>query len=126
MEPYQPEYLAGFRAEGYAVELEDAFVEARAIMDQTIHRDVKFDIGGDAQRVSAVDTKIGTLTFKHVLLPVWLAAYKYRGKTYRFVVNGQTGRVQGERPYSAFKITIAVIVGLILAGIVGFVIANSQ
>ena len=126
MEPYQPQYLAGFRAEGYAIQLEDAFVEAREVMDRVIHRDVKFDIGGDAQRVNRVDTKIGTLTFKHVLLPVWMAAYKYRGKTYRFVVNGQTGRVQGERPYSAFKIAIAVILGLILAGCVGFVIANSQ
>ena len=126
MEPYQPEYLAGFRAEGYQIELEDAFTEARAIMDKTIHRDVKFDIGGDAQRVGKVDTQIGTLTFKHVLLPVWMAAYKYRGRTFRFVVNGRTGRVQGERPYSAIKIAIAVILGLIVAGIVGFVIANSQ
>jgi DNA-directed RNA polymerase subunit RPC12/RpoP len=126
MVPYQPDYLAGFRAEGYSIELEDAFAEARVYMDNVIHRDVKFDIGGDAQRVGSVDTQLGTLTFKHVLLPVWLAAYKYRGKTYRFVVNGQTGRLQGERPYSAFKITVAVIIGLIIAGIAGFVIANSQ
>jgi len=125
MEPYQPEFLAGFRAEGYQVELEDAFVEARQHMDRVIHRDVKFDIGGDAQRVSSVDTAIGTLTFKHVLLPVWMAAYKYRGKSYRFVVNGRTGRVQGERPYSAIKIAIAVVLGLIVAGLAGFVIANS-
>ena len=126
MEPYQPEYLAGFRAEGYQVELEDAFKEARVYMDRVIHRDVKLDIGGDDQRVGSVDTQIGTLTFKHVLLPVWMAAYKYRGKTYRFVVNGRTGRVQGERPYSAMKIAIAVVIGLIVAGCVGFVIANSQ
>ncbi|SLN23083.1 TFIIB-type zinc finger domain-containing protein [Pseudooctadecabacter jejudonensis] len=126
MEPYQPQYLAGFRAEGYQVELEDAFVEARAYMDRIIHRDVKFDIGGDDQRVNSVDTQLGTLTFKHVLLPVWLAAYKYRGKTYRFVVNGRTGRVQGERPYSAIKITIAVIIGLIIAATIGFVMAASQ
>lgn len=92
MEPYQSEYLAGFRAEGYQIEPEDAFKEARAHMDRVIHRDVKFDIGGVSQRVGTVDTKIGTLTFKHVLLPVWMAAYKYRGKTYRFVVNGLTGR----------------------------------
>lgn len=126
MEPYQPQYLAGFRAEGYSIELEDAFKEARVRMDHIIHRDVKFNIGGDAQRVGSVDTKIGTLTFKHVLLPVWMAAYKYRGRTYRFVVNGRTGRVQGERPYSKVKIAIAVFVGLIVAGCVGFVIANSQ
>ena len=126
MEPYQPQYLAGFRAEGYQVELADAFKEARVHMDAIIRRDVKHDIGGDEQRVGSVDTAIGTLTFKHVLLPVWMAAYKYRGRTFRFVVNGRTGRVQGERPYSKIKIAIAVICGLIVAGIVGIVIANSQ
>ena len=126
MEPYQPQYLAGFRAEGYQVELADAFKEARVHVDAIIRRDVKHDIGGDEQRVGSVDTAIGTLTFKHVLLPVWMAAYKYRGRTFRFVVNGRTGRVQGERPYSKIKIAIAVICGLIVAGIVGIVIANSQ
>ncbi|MEJ6401300.1 TFIIB-type zinc finger domain-containing protein [Yoonia sp. 2307UL14-13] len=126
LEPYNPEYLAGFRAEGYQVELVDGFSEARVYMDRMILRDVKYDIGGDEQRVHDVDTAVRDITFKHILLPVWLAAYKYRGKSYRFVVNGRTGRVQGERPYSAWKIAIAVVVGLILAGIAGFVIANSQ
>ncbi|MFG5380712.1 primosomal protein N' (replication factor Y) - superfamily II helicase [Yoonia sp. R2-816] len=126
LEPYKPEYLAGFRAEGYQVELTDGFTEARAYMDRMILRDVKYDIGGDDQRVSDVDTAISDVTFKHILLPVWLAAYKYRGRTYRFVVNGRTGRVQGERPYSAWKIAIAVVIGTILALGVGFVIANSQ
>ena len=126
MEPYRPDFLAGFRAEGYQVDLEDAFTEARSKMDRVIRRDVKFDIGGDAQRISQVDTQIGTLTFKHVLLPVWLAAYKYRGKTYRFVVNGRTGRVQGERPWSAIKIAIAVVLGLLVAGAIGYAVALSE
>ncbi|WGW05291.1 TFIIB-type zinc finger domain-containing protein [Tropicibacter oceani] len=126
MEPYRPEYLAGFRAEGYQVDLDEGFHEARAHMDRVIHRDVKFDIGGDRQRVHSVDTDISAVTFKHVLLPVWLAAYKYRGKSYRFVVNGRTGRVQGERPWSAWKITFAVILGLIVAAGVGYVVAMNQ
>ncbi|MEM9870652.1 MAG: primosomal protein N' (replication factor Y) - superfamily II helicase [Pseudomonadota bacterium] len=126
MEPYAPEFLAGFRAEGYGVALEDGFEEARAYMDRVIARDIKFDIGGDRQRIHSVDTKLGKITFKHVLLPVWLAAYKYRGETYRFVVNGRTGRVQGERPWSAWKIALAVIAGLIVAAAVGFVMALQQ
>jgi len=126
LEPYKPEYLAGFRAEGYQVELAVGYTEARAYMDRMIRRDVKYDIGGDDQRVRNVDTDISDVTFKHILLPVWLAAYQYRGQTYRFVVNGRTGRVQGERPYSAWKIGFAVLIGLILALIAGFVIANSQ
>ncbi len=126
MEPYSPAYLAGFRAEGYSIELEDGFSEARARMDAQIARDVKFDIGGDRQRIHDIQTQINRVTFKHVLLPVWLAAYKYRGNTYRFVVNGRTGRVQGERPYSALKITIAVILGACVAGAVGFALAMNQ
>lgn len=126
LEPYKPEYLAGFRAEGYTIELTEGFAEARAFMDRMIQRDVRYDIGGDEQRITSVETAISVVTFKHILLPVWLAAYKYNGKTYRFVVNGRTGQVQGERPYSAWKIAIAVIIGLIVALAVGFVIANSQ
>ncbi|MGR3640468.1 MAG: primosomal protein N' (replication factor Y) - superfamily II helicase, partial [Alterinioella nitratireducens] len=126
LEPYTPHFLAGFRAEGYTVQLEEGFDEAREIMDAQIRRDIKFDIGGDRQRISQVATDVSDVTFKHILLPVWMAAYKYRGKSYRFVVNGQTGRVQGERPYSAIKIALAVIAGLIVAAGVGYLVAMNQ
>ncbi|MFY0622362.1 MAG: TFIIB-type zinc finger domain-containing protein [Pelagimonas sp.] len=126
MEPYRPEYLAGFRAEGYQVDLDDGFDEARVRMDRQIERDVKFDIGGDRQRIHHVDTDVSDVTFKHVLLPVWMAAYKYRDKSYRFVINGRTGRVQGERPWSAWKIGFAVLAGVIVAAGIGYVIAMNQ
>ena len=117
--PYSPDYLAGFRAEGYIVGLADAHVTGRANMSRTIENDARRDIGGDAQRVDSVDTDWSAETFKHILLPVWMAAYKYNNKSYRFVVNGQTGEVQGERPYSAWKITFAVlgVAVLVLTGL---------
>ncbi len=126
LQPYQPHFLAGYRAEGYGIALEDSFQIARAKMDRQIDRDVRFDIGGDRQRVDNISTEISNVTFKHVLLPVWMAAYKYRGKTYRFVVNGQSGRVRGERPWSAWKIAIAVIVGVAVAAGVGYLVAINQ
>ena len=126
LEPYRPEYLAGFRAEGYSVALETGFAEARSHMDRVIARDVRFDIGGDRQRIHDIQTQVSDVTFKHILLPVWLAAYKYRGKTYRFVVNGRTGQVQGERPYSAWKIAFAVLIGAVIAAGVGYVVALNQ
>ncbi len=126
LEPYRSEYLAGFRAEGYTVELDEGYDEARRKMDRVIERDVRFDIGGDRQRIHDIQTRISDVTFKHILLPVWLAAYKYRGKTYRFVVNGRTGQVRGERPWSVWKIAIAVILGLIVAGGIGYLIALNE
>lgn len=126
MEPYAPEYLAGFRSEAYAVALQDAFVEAREIMDRRIVRDVKFDIGGDRQRIDQLQTEVSAVTFKHVLLPVWLAAYKYRGVTYRFVVNGRTGAVSGERPYSRIKIALALLAAVLVAAAIAVVSAYTQ
>ncbi|NNU79982.1 primosomal protein N' (replication factor Y) - superfamily II helicase [Halovulum dunhuangense] len=124
--PYAPEYLAGFRAEAYQVPLEEGYAEARAIMEAQIRRDIRFDIGGDRQQIGRVETDISGLTFKHVLLPVWLAAYKYNGQTYRFVVNARTGAVQGERPWSAWKIAVAVVLLVTVAAAVGYVVAVTQ
>ncbi len=110
--PYNPEFLAGFQAEGYTVSLADGHVEGRQRMTKVIYDDVRQDIGGDEQRVNSVDTDWSDETFKHILLPVWMAAYKYNNKSYRFLVNGQTGEVQGERPWSIWKIGFAVVVAV--------------
>jgi len=113
--PYQEEYLAGFRSETYQLDLETGFREATQEMAQVIRMDVRRDIGGDSQRIHDVQTRYGDVSFKHILLPVWVASYRYSGKAYQFVVNGQTGEVQGERPYSWIKIAVAVVITLILA-----------
>ncbi|OYX26728.1 MAG: primosomal protein N' (replication factor Y) - superfamily II helicase [Rhodobacterales bacterium 32-66-7] len=119
LKPYAPEYLAGFEAEGYTVPLSDGHAEARDRMADQIREDVRRDIGGDEQRIDSVDTSWSEETFKHILLPVWMAAYKYGGKSYRFIVNGQTGEVQGERPWSIWKIGFAVafVVVLVVGGL---------
>ncbi|WP_227751676.1 primosomal protein N' (replication factor Y) - superfamily II helicase [Tabrizicola oligotrophica] len=109
LEAYAPEFLSGFQAEGYTVALADGHQTARAQMARVIESDVRRDIGGDEQRIHTLTTRHADETFRHVLLPVWTAAYKYNGKSYRFLVNGQTGEVQGERPYSWWKIGFAVL-----------------
>lgn len=126
LDAYRPEFLSGFRAEGYTVQLDEGLDEAKEVMERQIRQDIRRDIGGDEQRISSMDTRIWDVTFKHCLLPVWIAAYKYRDKTYRFVVNGQTGKVQGERPYSAIKIAIAVIIGLIVAAGLFYLFSETQ
>lgn len=118
LKSYDAAYLAGFRAEGYTVPLEDGYVEARQRMDAIIRNDVRRDIGGDRQRISSLSTEVSDVTFKHILLPIWLAYYKFKGKTFHFVVNGQSGEVKGERPWSKGKIALAVSAAiLIIAGI---------
>lgn len=120
LKPYSADYLAGFASEGYTVGLSEGQQISQEEMQRVIAGDVRRAIGGDEQRIQSIDTDYSDQTFKHILLPVWMAAYKYSGKTYRFVVNGQTGKVKGERPYSAWKIAFAILLALIVAGVVAY------
>lgn len=123
--PYTEDYLAGFSSEVYQVELDEGFDIAQQTMDTVIRGDVRRAIGGDQQRISNVRTAHSDTTFKHVLLPLWTAGFQFRGKTYRFVVNGRTGRVRGERPYSIVKIVLTGIAATAIAGSALFFMAQS-
>lgn len=111
--PYQPEFVSGYRAEAYRIGLKDGFPLAKETIDAEVQDAVRRDIGGDRQRVHAVSTRYDEVKFKHVLLPVWISAYRFRDKVYRFVVNGQTGEVAGESPVSWQKTTL-IIIGVVI------------
>lgn len=121
LKPFAPEYLAGYLARTYERSLPDCFHGAKGQMEAGIESEVRRRIGGDTQRVFSIDTDWSALTYKHVLLPVWMATYRWNQKTYRVVVNAATGEVQGERPWSWVKIALfvlAILFGvLVIAGI---------
>ena len=114
--PYNNDYLSGFKAETYQVNLEQGFDKAKIIMSPAIDNTIKRDIGGDEQRISSKTTNYHDIAFKHILLPVWISSYRYKEKVYRFLVNAVTGEVQGERPWSIWKISAAVLLGVIAVG----------
>jgi hypothetical protein len=54
------------------------------------------------------------MTFKYVLLPLWTGTYKYHGKSYQVFINGQTGKVSGDKPRDLLK-TILLTTSFILS-----------
>lgn len=116
--PFTDSALAGKRSHAYERTLDECFSAAKHRIDDELRSDVRRRIGGDEQRVHAIDTQYSALTYKHVLLPVWILAYRYGDKPYRVVVNAVTGQVNGERPWSVPKILAAVVAGVILLAII--------
>ncbi len=112
LEPFQDSFLAGLKTERYAVDLKAGLVIAKDMMEPTIVNLIRRDIGGDHQRIESTDTRYLGVTFKHCLLPVWLANYRYHEKLFQILINGRTGKVSGERPWSWMK--IGLLVGAIL------------
>lgn len=121
---FRPEFLAGFRAEKYQTSLKEGLTEAKTEMEARIQAAIRAQIGGDEQRILEMHPEYSDLRFKHVLLPVWMSAYRHKNKTFRFIINGQTGKVASERPYDAWKISLVVLLGLGLAGLIIWLISK--
>lgn len=107
---YNPEYLSGWAAEQYQTSPWDSWQQAKEVLLESEKINCEKEVPGDIHRGLKVFTQYHDVTWKHVLLPVWIAAYEYRGESYRFLVNGETGQVSGEAPYSWWKLG-----GLVLA-----------
>jgi hypothetical protein len=107
---FDPRFLAGFVAETYKVQPSDGFTTAYPIIESQIKSAICRDIGGDRQQVGSMNVDWNAVAFRHVLLPLWLASFRYGGKIFHVAVNAETGEVEGERPWSWQKIVLLVAV----------------
>ena len=116
---YKPEYVAGFVAERYSVGLTDAWERAKRSIhsklenlaaDHIRNRHATMHVRGVSVKASFDD-----ITYKYLLLPIWVSNFKYKNKVYQFMVNGQTGKVSGRIPISPVKVAFTVVAAIIIA-----------
>lgn len=115
--PYDPQYLAGFRAQRYQIPVLEGFERAKEYMEKKIRDLVRKEIGGDKQRIGWLVTDHSKISFKHVLLPVWLSSYRYEDNVFLVMVNARTGKVLGERPKSRWReffLTLLILIVFLL------------
>jgi ribosomal protein S27E len=117
---WAPQFLSGFVAESYAVELPEGWQRAQSEIAAIQEVRCRHDLPGDTQRDLRANHRFENPAFKHVLLPMWIAAFRYQGKVFRFLVNGQSGIVAGEAPRSWTKVLL--LIAAIVAFIVGLVL----
>ena len=120
LKPYDPGYLSGWVVEQYQIDLLAAAQDSRNRMDGAVHSMCASQVPGDTYRNLQIHADYSALTFKHVLLPVWLLTYNYGATSYQVIVNGMTGKIAGEYPISwlkvAFTLLVVFIIVLIIAG----------
>ncbi len=124
LKPYDDAYVSGYKVERYQINLNEGFELAKADMDSVIRGDVRSDIGGDDQRIDHISTTYQAVTFKHLLLPVWLFSYRYHGKSFQVVVNARTKEILGDCPLSRFKVGLAIISGVALLALIIYLVVR--
>jgi hypothetical protein len=94
-------------------------------MDDRIRAAIIPQIPGDTHRFLNIRTHKFNITFKHILLPLWIAGYRYNQKVYQYIVNGQTGKAGGSKPLSFWKIFFFVLFLLVVGGGIFWILKSS-
>lgn len=122
---YSNDLVVGWEAEIYSVDVLEGYHIAEKKMDAEIKEMASDALGGDTQRALKVDTQKWAQTFKHIILPVWICSYIYNDKTYHFAVNGQTGKINGTKPTSWFKVAGLIFTIIAAIAIIVFLVKRN-
>lgn len=109
---YRPFYLAGWMAEEYSIPMDSAIEQTMSEFRRRQEQEVTRFLPGDTSRNVLVSTELNVNGSDLILLPVHVLSYRYHNRVYRFLVNGQTGKSVGEKPWS--KTRIAIVIGVVV------------
>lgn len=124
--PYHDGFVAGWTVERYQIDLVGAATASRQSMADQVRSLCAAQVPGDTHMNLQVSIRWSGQTFKHILVPVWLLAYDYGRKRYQVVINGYTGTIAGERPYSFLKIFFAVLAVVFFMALVALYAEHQQ
>ena len=106
---YSSAYLAGFKAQRPQVSLKAGFETSQKQVKTAINCAICDRLGGEQPFILGQSTAYSAITFKLVLLPLWLCAYRYQDKQYQVAINGCTQKLQGNYPISRSKRFLMIV-----------------
>jgi hypothetical protein len=119
---YSADFLAGWQAHAYDISLPKAWEAGKNDMRERAKQACYQDIPSPHVRNFSMSADFADETWRYLLLPVYLAAYRFEDKVYQVMVNGQTGMVAGQKPVAWWKIWLlvaALVSPGLLFGLVG-------
>ena len=118
---YEPDYLAGWQAQAYEITLSDAWERGKTAIREQAKQACYQDIPTSHVRNFSMIADFSDEAWRYILLPVYLATYKYEEQIFQIMVNGQTGVVAGQKPVTWWKVWLAIAALLLPGVIIGLV-----
>ncbi len=105
---YSPDFLAGWQAQAYETTLPEAWELGKKNIREQAKKACYQKIPSNQVRNFNMHADFTDESWRYILLPVYLAAYRYEGKVYQVMVNGQTGVIAGSKPVAWWKVWLAI------------------
>ncbi len=116
MLPYSTAYMPGFIANRWDEDADACRSRAKTRMDEsTVAALERTVVGYESVTPQNSEVRIDWQHAHHAMLPVWMLSTTWNGKNFLFAMNGQTGRLVGDLPYSMPKLIISIVVAFVAA-----------
>jgi len=123
--PYDASFLAGMQAQAYEVGLEEAWENGRQTMRERTKKACQAQATSQRIRNFSMNLSFADENWRYILLPLYLATYRYNGQPYQVMINGQTAVIAGQRPVAWKKVLLAVggmLAPALILGLVAFLL----
>jgi predicted RNA-binding Zn-ribbon protein involved in translation (DUF1610 family) len=118
---YEAEFLAGWQAKNYDIPLQPAWDSAKTRMREQAKTACYTDIPTPHVRSFSMAADFEDESWRLILLPVYLSTYRYQDKPYQVMLNGQTGKIAGQKPVAWGKVWLAILALLCPGLVIGLV-----
>lgn len=119
---FQPDFILGYSVEYFNRNLQKCKDNLKAMAVANVRRRILDNYSYDGVDYLKIDTSYYDCCYSKIILPTYRVNYKYKGKDYSTFMNGQTGKVGGNIPRSAFKITLFVLGAILGLGAIGYLV----
>lgn len=114
---FDENFIRGYVVEHYNVDGVECHKAAKRIIDANIQRKILSQYSYDKVASLSIKTQYFNEKFLYKVSPIYMFEFVYKNKTYKPIMNGQTGKLGKGLPKSKIKITFFVL------GIVAIVVA---
>ena len=116
LKEYNPDFLAGWHAQQYDINLSKAWEKGKALMREAAKKNCYADIPTHHVRNFSMVADFADEAWRYILLPVYISAYKFEDEIFQIMINGQNGTIAGQKPVAWWKIWLAIL-GMLLPGL---------
>lgn len=121
---YKQEFVSGFIAEHYDIELKEGWEKAKYSTLDYMKRQIANGYIHDVVDYINIKPVYSNIKYKYVLVPTWIANYKYHNKNYYFIVNGENGKISSKTPISGLKVCFTILLIILIFAVAALLIIN--
>ena len=119
-------FLAGHSTEHYSLSVKDGWTTAKSRIMARLRSNILAKYDYDEIDYLNIFPVYDDVKYKYVTLPIWLCHYTFKKNKYKFLVNGESGKITGNYPKSPVVISLVALLIIAVVAVILYLYFTSR